>query len=78
MPVRKMTQAERKLIFGSGLIIIGMKRPTESATHEAGAIPNGRVSRISGVATGGDAFRGQGNADPAHIHDPNPVPVRKK
>ena len=78
MPVRKMTQAERKLIFGSGFVIFGMKRPTESATQEAGAIPNGRVSRISGVATGGDAFRGQGIADPAHIHDPNPMPVRKK
>ena len=78
MPVRKMTQAERKLIFGSGFVIFGMKRPAESATHEAGAIPNGRVSRISGVATGGDDFRGQWIADPAHIHDPNPMPVRKK
>ena len=78
MPVRKMTQAERKLIFGSGFVIFGMKRPTESATHAAGAIPNGRVSRVSGVATGGDAFRGQEIADPAHIHDPNPTPVRKK
>ena len=78
MPVRKMTQAERKLIFGSGFVIFGMKRPAESATHEAGAIPNGRVSRVSGVATGGDDFRGQGIADPAHIHDPNPMPVRKK
>ena len=78
MPVRKMTQAERKLIFGSGLIIIGMKRPTESATHEAGAIPNGRVSRVSGVATGEDDFRSQGIDDSAHIHDPNPMPVRKK
>ena len=78
MPVRKMTQAERKLIFGSGFVIFGMRRPTESATHEAGAIPNGRVSRVSGVATGGDDFRNQGIADPAHIHDPNPVPVRKK
>ena len=78
MPVRKMTQAERKLIFGSGFVIFGMKRPAESATHEAGAIPNGRVSRVSGVATGGDDFRGQWIADPAHIHDPNPMPVRKK
>ena len=78
MPVRKMTQAERKQIFGSGFVIFGMKRPNESATHEAGAIPNGRVSRVSGVATGGDDFRGQGIADPAHIHDPNPMPVKEK
>ena len=78
MPVRKMTQAERKQICGSGFVIFGMKRPNESATHEAGAIPNGRVSRVSGVATGGDDFRGQGIADPAHIHDPNPMPVKKK
>ena len=78
MPVRHMTEAEAQQIFGSGLIIIGMKRPNESATHEAGAIPNGRVSRVSGVATGGDDFRGQGIADPAHIHDPNPMPVKEK
>ena len=78
MPVRHITEAEAQQIFGSGLIIIGMKRPTESATHEAGAIPNGRLSRVSGVATDGDAFRGQGIADSAHIHDPNPMPVRKK
>ena len=78
MPVRKMTQAERKLIFGSGLIIIGMKRPTESATHEAGATPNGRVSRVSGVAAGEADFRSQGINDSAHIHDPNPMSVRKK
>jgi hypothetical protein len=78
MPVRKMTHAESERIFGSGFVIIGIKRPTESATHEAGAIPNWGVSRVSGVATGGDAIRGQGIADPAHIHHPNPMPVRKK
>jgi hypothetical protein len=78
VPVRHMTEAEAQQIFGSGLIIIGMKRPTESATHGAGAIPNGRVSRVSEVATGGDDFRGQWIADPAHMHDPNPMPVRKK
>ena len=78
MPVRKMTQAESKRIFGSGFVILGMKRPTESATPEAGAMPNGRVSRVLAGAAGGDDFRGQGIADSAHIHDPNPMPVRKK
>jgi hypothetical protein len=78
MPVRRMTEAEAQQIFGSGLIIIGMKRPTESATHEAGAIPNGRVSRDSGVATKRDALQSQGTADSADIHDPNPIPTRQK
>ena len=78
MPVRRMTEAEAQQIFGSGLIIIGMKRPTESATHEARAIPNGRVSRVSEVATWRNALQSQGTADSADIHDPNPIPTRKK
>jgi hypothetical protein len=78
MPVRKMTHAESERIFGSGFVIFGMKRPTKPAIHDAKEMPYGQVTNTSGVATGGDAFRGQEIADPAHIQDPNPMPVRKK
>lgn len=78
MPVRKMTHAESERIFGSGFVISGMKRPSIPAIHDAKRMPYGQVTSTSGVMTGGDNYRGQEIADSAHIHDPNPMPVRKK
>ena len=64
MPVRKMTQAERKLIFGSGFVIIGMKRPTKSAIQKTGDTRYGNCSATSEVEVRRDDIRGQWVADP--------------
>ena len=78
MPVRKMTHAESERIFGSGFVIFGVKRPSIPAIHDAKGVPYGQVTSTSGVMTGGDNYRGQEIADPVRIHDPKPIPVRKK
>ena len=57
MPVRRMTDQEAELIFGSGLVIVGMKRSTEPSIQNTGDTPHRQAPRISGVAPGGEDFR---------------------
>ena len=77
MPVRRMTDQEAELIFGSGLVIVGMKRPTEPAIQNTGDTLHGQVPRISGVASGGEDFREQRIADSLHTQHTEPTLVRK-
>ena len=60
MPVRRMTEAEAQQIFGSGLIIIGMKRPMRSGFYQTGDKHHGQVSRLPGVEAEREDIRGQG------------------
>jgi hypothetical protein len=64
MPVRKMTDEECAKIFGSGLIIFGMKRPTRSDIHQTEEKHHGQVSGQAGTTPRGNDIRGQGIIDP--------------
>jgi hypothetical protein len=59
-----MTDDECDKIFGSGLIMIGIKRPMRSDTHQTGEKHHGQVSGLPGTTPKGNDIRGQGIIDP--------------
>lgn len=65
MPVRKMTAKEAEEIFGSGLIIIGLGRPTRPAFQHPKESNYGQVSRLSEIENGQEDIRVKGMSDPS-------------
>ena len=59
-----MTDEERDKIFGSGLIIFGIKRPMRSDIHQTREKHHGQVSGQTGTTPRGNDIRGQGIIDP--------------
>ncbi|MBM4231494.1 MAG: hypothetical protein FJ184_12230 [Gammaproteobacteria bacterium] len=59
-----MTDEECDKIFGSGLIMIGIKRPMRSDTHQTGEKHHGHFSAQTGTTPRGNDIRGQGIIDP--------------